>query len=290
MGVLVNNLLAHDQSYAINILSEYLRKDWPGATSLNQRELKQYHLRAPIAGWRVPLIIEGNPTPIDLLLGADYPYELPVICLVGEKKSLLWPHVENDNGLCVYPSNTTFNPADPIGVASDLLTASTTLLTDLVKGNYSTDFADEFQSYWIQTVDFKQPRVLVLNELVSPSRYIVAWPGKSHTLLSDSADTGVQWLQHYHQDKFSEDEFQRALFLWSDSPLIPEQYPRSNADIVKLAKYCSATELLQDFINEESNAFYVVIGFLTKAGPTAAAMRVQRPPSVSVGSDVLSAV
>jgi len=274
---LANNPLVHDQSYAIDTLEGYLHRDWPGTTKLSQRELKQYSQRNYVAGWRVSLIVEGNPIPIDLLIENDYPYELPDVCLAGENKALIWPHVESDNKLCVYPSNASFNPADPTGVASDLLSSSIDLLTKITKGNCKTDFADEFQSYWIQTVDTNQPRALLLNKLLPPSRHIVGWPGKSHTLFSDSTAEGMQWLQNYHQEKFSEGDFQQVLFLWLDSPLMPEQYPRSNVDIMKLAKSCGSEKLLNALINENSNTLYVVVGFLTQTGPTAAAIRVQRP-------------
>jgi len=282
---LVNNPLVHDQSHAINILGDYLHRDWPGTTKLSQRELKQYRQQNSIVGWRVPLVVDDTPTSIDLLIGNDYPYELPDVYLVGEKKALFWPHVESDNKLCVYPSNATFNPADPAGVASDLLSSSKALITELVRGNCKTDFADEFQNYWVQTVDFNQPKALLLNDLLPPSRHIMCWRGKSHTLFSDSTDDGIRWLKNHHQERFSEDDFKQALFLWFDSPLMPEQYPRSNIDIMKLAESCGAEKLLHALINEKSNTLYVVIGFLTQTGPTAAAIRVQRPPRQSIPKD-----
>jgi len=274
---LVDSPLIHDQSSAINALDDCLLRDWVGATRLSQRELKQYSQCDSVAGWRVTLVIQSYSVPIHLIVGTNYPYALPDIFLVGENKALTWPHVEGDNKLCVYPSNIAFNPADPVGVANALLKECKALLAELSNGTRDEDFADEFQSYWIQTVDAKLPRAVLTHEPSPPSRHIASWSGKAFTLLSENAHTGAQWLSNYHQDIHADDEFQPALFLWSDVPLMPAQYPHSNSDILKLAQSCGAEELLQALINEELSAFYIVVGFLTKTGPTFAAIRVQRP-------------
>lgn len=273
---MADNLLTQDCFHAIVAVGAYLEQQYGGVVKLSQKELDTYRYRNPVSGWKIGLDINSVSTPIAMLVGEDFPYDLPSVYLVGEKKALVWPHVEIDNRLCIYPDHTAFSPADPVGVVKDLIQEAELLLLDLFNGKCDDDFAVEFQSYWLQSLDFKYPRAVTTVSNSGRSRHIAVWAGATFSFFSDSPNKGAFWLGGYFQKECSASDFEKALYLWLDTPLLPSGYPKTNADIVELAKSAGAEALLLDLLTEEMKVFYVLIGFQTRNGQAVAAVRLQR--------------
>lgn len=275
---MVESVLLHDEKSAIQALDGFLRGLKPPAQKITTQHLAPYRNRKPLAGWRLELQTEEILFPLILLAKEGYPYNLPELYLEGKNRCLEWPHVETDNRLCVVPTHATFNPGDPAGVAEYILSEAAQLLPALAAGQLDNDFINEFQSYWSLATGDQPHRITSIVSPDGPSRTICCWSGKISSLAADTPEQGAEWLSRFRNDDISPDSFKPGLFLWLDQPLTPDRYPRTSADIYRLAHEVNAHKELERLILDLPSSILVLIGFYTDSGPGFGAIRIRPSP------------
>lgn len=173
-----------------------------------------------------------------LMVDGDFPYSFPQIAVSPTPEFLSWPHLEKNGLLCVVPPDVTTNASDPIGVADYFLRRAVFLIENIVGGDREEDFRDEFLTYWNACVESRAPNILSLVAPHGPTRDIVMWRGATSDVVADDRVALHRWLEHrgVPPQKIRDCHFESGVLLWLPRVLLPHEYPKTNSDIVRLAR------------------------------------------------------
>jgi molybdopterin/thiamine biosynthesis adenylyltransferase len=252
------------------------------ARRLTSEELKAYRARSAVVGWRIQVGFEAESDQrIDILASPDFPCSRPLIA-VSRDHFMHWPHVEEDGIVCAFPESATHKPYDPISVVDRLLGDAATLIDECSQGLRMDDFRSEFLSYWNRTVDSSSPIVFSLLSRFGGSRIIVVWRSSNHYLVADAAVQAENWLKRRYSDNEPHFSFEDALIIVLSTPLLPDEYPDSSSDLVRLIRErCpDAMHLLAPLVLRDAKQLIVIMCAPTQNGPALAGLRVS-PPGAS---------
>lgn len=194
----------------------------PGECVLRRgRSVKEF-----ATGWRILLDAAGSTWPVKLLIPKRFPYSLPKVALSGERRFLIWPHVEVDELLCL-PSQA-LRPSKPFEMIDAALAAAAALISDCATSpDLNREFQREFVSYWHQHC----PEALPLYSLLSPEgedREIVFWNGRSFDVVGEDEGQVTAWLKNYGvAEPAAGFTFHRGLFGFLQEPPVPSVYPQA---------------------------------------------------------------
>ncbi|OAP38440.1 hypothetical protein AU381_23015 [Sinorhizobium glycinis] len=269
---------SYDQSVLANIETRLAIRCGSVPSRLCDDDLKGYIDRPFVAGWRVPVVFKDNVTRrIDVLLSPWFPSVAARTALVDHPGRLTWPHVESDGVLCLLSNSHDMDVTDPVNIIDNLMARSCDLIDQLLDGAIiERDFKEEFLTYW--NYDLNDPRrVHSLLDPKGPTREIYVWHGTSMTVVGESEDQLRAWLKHRF-DGISERQlnFERACFLWLDSPPLPSEYPQNGNGLRELATKAGSSGLttLHRSGNGDHSSLTVIIGAEGRAGPGLVAVRV----------------
>lgn len=258
---------------------------------LGMSDLSRYKKRSPIVGWRLRVATSSGDQELDLLLDDGFPRTKPRVILVGGSTDKVLPHFDDDGVLCILNSSSSCNVYDPVGVVQYALGEAVALIENSLSGNNEEDFRGEFLSYWALHAGVTSPPVRSLLHPVGPSRSIHVWYGKSFYLVGEDEVSVVRWLAHRFPDEEA-DAFsvEDALLLWFERAILPAEYPRKPGDLLALAKYAHADQLILEHAGGGPDRVVVVLGFPTSTGPCFAATALVSPsPGGSRGGRQLTA-
>ena len=249
----------------------------------------------------------------------EYPY-CPPCFFLDEDLCLTVPHIESDGGVCLMPESGAILPSDPVGVFQQLNKDLKLLLSQSSEEN-SKDFINEFASYFAIHLDklgsHKSNNVYgrsILNLEDTSDRYVYLTAdylpkstfiskearqktkkrrkkrkGKNCTLvLSETSNGGKSWLSN----RFSltkEPLIKKIPLIWLDSPLLPQDYPTNNRDILTLTqrKSVEAEAMLieQTPPLNDRVGLYLALGVKTENGNLIYLLHLQEPPRKGVRSN-----
>jgi molybdopterin/thiamine biosynthesis adenylyltransferase len=107
--------------------------------------------------------------------------------------------------------------------------------------------------------------------------------GKHFSLVGESEDQVLDWLRRRYGKKSDSRTTTRACLLWRNAPLLPREYPRSAADLYRIAaQIAHGTDLLHEVATEDQPPFHFVLGASSENGPCLAAVRSRRPRHVDI--------
>lgn len=260
------------------------------ASRLAEREMSQYQANGfrPVAGWTVPLAIAARAdVTVRLLISDDFPYAPPRVAVHPAPRLFSWPHVERDGKLCLLPTDSTIDSADPTGVADCVLEEAQTLLDHNLSGRTEEDYRDEFLTYWSYTVKDDTPRILSLCEPHGPSRTVFLWHGGSFSVAADTTPTLRRWLVHRgaRPGPTGEYRFCAGVLLWLPAALVPPEFPQSSQDVARLARAASAefTAPFEISLRDLPRSVVALLGAPWRERTTFAAVSLLRPSGVSHG-------
>jgi molybdopterin/thiamine biosynthesis adenylyltransferase len=93
----------------------------------------------------------------------------------------------------------------------------------------------------------------------------------------------LNWLRNLRGTKAQPDSTDLACLLWLDEPLLPSAYPKTAADLYRIAASMpGGSDLLESFAKRGSSPFYFLIGAESGNGPCLAAVRAHKPLSTNV--------
>lgn len=260
-------------------VEEWLR-GFQNARPLSRDECASYHPRSIESGWELDL--RGDPaigSAIRILLPESFPYARPLIA-TSSKQFLVWPHIEEDGGICALPLSATFNPYSPLAVTQHVLNEALDVVKAGRSGTNLDDFRQEFHSYWDRAVtEDSVPVICTLTDFASP-RIISVWYGKQHVIVGSNDSQVQEWMDRRFGTTKEKRLFEPGILLHLDAPLLPDQYPQRIADvgnIVQSLDQRSRTLLTRRLLADQTRSL-LVLEASTANGRALAALRLS-PPS-----------
>ncbi len=256
-------------SDAISEVDRWLRALPGGARKLSADELRGYSTRKPVAGWRMTVELQhSGRQELDVLIDEQFPRREPRIALFNAPPFLTVPHIEKDGVLCLLPDTAEADPFEPVNVVRYVMHAAVDLLEEALSGKRIDDFQAEFQSYWQWSCSPEVQPIQSMAEPSGPTRALRVWRGRGRYVIAECDEELLRWLDNLWQNaKAGPRKTETALFLWLNEALIPANYPRSVADVQKIAAACGGAELFQELIDLQPDRLVVVLGAPTANGP-----------------------
>ena len=227
------------------------------------------------AGWRVPADFSGTIRDLNVLVDQQFPYSQPRVALANPPPFLTWPHVEQDGVLCLPPRASLH---DPIAETKQVLYEAYELVSQNIVEPPRQDFQDEFLSYWARDLRTKGIAFTSLIAATGPSRQIAVWRGSECYVVSDTEQALRSWFQNRFGAQKTPPNTDSAALIWLPHPLLPEEYPKSAADVWALAHETGdGRRILSELTLGSPNQIAVLIGAESKNGPCLAGITVSPP-------------
>lgn len=238
----------------------------------------QYPKKSFRKGWQFEGVIGGMDTTFNLLLPFDFPYAPPSFGLVPPPRILTYPHVEEDGTLCLLFDGAPVDPAQPVEVVRQLLSDAVELLEKSYAGENQEDFRDEFLSYWsrVDTPSAKHFRSLL--DPIGPSRVVRVWHGANSYTFAEDEKALIEWLGNLG-DKKQFTTYPAGL-IWLKRPMLPDQYPKSNAGVLATVRELgdeNALRVLRSLTVAAEDGFDLLIGACASTGVCFAGVGVNKP-------------
>lgn len=263
-------------------MDSFLSSVW-GARRLPDKEVRSIPGRSLIAGWQFVVETPLSKRCINVCVDDQFPFSLPHFILVDRPEFLTWPHIEEDGLLCLLTGSTVIKFRQPAEVLGELLGDAYRLICESESGTNQGDFRSEFYSYWNRSLPEEKQKIHSLLTLDGRSRLVQIWRGETRSVVGEAQQQVLSWLRHRYGKKSQFDETDYACLLWLNEPLLPTEYPRSVADLYRLA--CSVTggkELLERFAVIGKSPFYFILGAESDNGPCLPGVYAQKPVSPDI--------
>lgn len=275
----------------ISLHSEYFSKKDPQGIPLTDREINHFGHGLYLAGWRFQLKIESLPA--ILLLDKYIPFSIPRIALANDDYFLKWPHVEKDGLLCLRDEIDTINHFSGLSISEYYIDMAEKLVKQNINSEISDDFSTEFVSYWNRWCERLRPsrqKILLLTDPHPPSRKVYVLSLTRSILVCDNIKDGIELAKcHFPSDKYIEQDFKDGVFVWLPNPLMPNQYPKNNANVASILKSLGENEwsILSSTVPDQYGSIIMVFGFKSWNGPAFGGIRLNEPSrSVRPGKKV----
>ena len=199
-----------------------------------------YKEKGYIGCWKIAITFsDGQAREMHVLIDKDFPYTAPRVALPGRAdKCLSWPHLEKNGFLCIWNNETRIRKESPVGVLKEILGDARKLIEGNISGENDKDFKQGFLSYWRYAVDQPTRSFISLLEPNGSSRQIVIWQGKNKIVTGENEETLSKWLERWGAKKSKRGayNFHQGVALCLPEPLVPDEYPASNQDTLKLIR------------------------------------------------------
>lgn len=255
--------------------------------TLSAADLSGYTGRSFEAGWRFPVkFADGSIRHMELLLPTGFPWQPPRVALIDRPAFLTWPHIERDGLLCLAPNTLEIDPEEPAEVAAGMLGAASELIEMLIRGDYDSEFRDEFLSYWDFAAVPGGPAFVTLVQPAPPTRAIRLWRGRDLYLLAETDAELEHWLLNRFGKKPDGFKAEAAAFLWVGTPLLPREYPSTGQELRALAAQVgsNASALLSDLVRGSRQKIVAMLGMDTSNGPALAGVMMPEPATPKHGA------
>lgn len=257
--------------------SRWVLANIPNARNLTQAELSRYAKNPPICGWLVPFEHNGIRFNLQVLIPKNFPWERPRVYCPEHFWFKQFPHIEKDGAFCLYPTGAEHDPLNSKGLIWDAIKEATRLIAASFDPSFLDDFAGEFESYWSKSEGGKT--IVSLLSPGGPSRTISLWRSKGDYYLADDDEALGRWLRNYSPGMKSNCKFQTATHLVLTRPILPAEYPKSGAAVMRFVRELApdAVSLLASAAENADENFSVSFEGLTDDGPVFFAVEVTPP-------------
>lgn len=258
--------------------------DWlqtfSNVSPLNDAERERYSCRGIREAWSFDFQKDfGDDGQLRLLLPSSFPFALPLVA-VDRSFYLKWPHVEVDGVLCAFPNAATHSPYDPVALVQYTLQAAIDLISACRAGLLEQDFQREFHSYWSRESSEDNRDVISLLSDIDSTRLVSAWFGQEFIVIGTNKQEIRNWLDHRYPGNNRKLEYESALAIALQTPLLPGEYPRSAGDILGTirTKAPDAERILLSLITSSPRPL-ILLTAPTDNGPALAAMKISTIPA-----------
>jgi hypothetical protein len=247
-----NDVLERQLERAIDQVERALANGPYTYRRVDAEKLSRSSLQAPVvAAWTIlHRRVTDIPT-LDVAVDPWFPASLPKFYIPdallpdgSSKWFLRIPHVNKNGSICLVPESSTIDRGDCGAATLELTKRAIDLLNEGISGANKDDFIAEVESYWAQISDAR--RIALTTSIAPPTRWVTAAFDKARGtyFIAENADTLRLWMEKFSVRE-SPEVFD-ALFVWRQKPLYPNQYPKTNHDllcIVAETGLCAASEV-----------------------------------------------
>jgi sulfur-carrier protein adenylyltransferase/sulfurtransferase len=254
-----------------------------GAIRLPESDVRSVEGRTFVAGWQLAIETPKALRRLNVFVDGQFPFSLPHFVLVDRRPFLTWPHIEEDGLLCL-PSRRIAKFREPGAVIGQILHEDVLpLIRNCETGANQEDFRTEFYSYWNRALSTEDEIIRSLLMPTGPSRIVQIWRGKTRPVIGEDEVYVLSWLRNLYGNKPQFDSTEKACLLWIDNPLLPSEYPRTAADVYRIAASIQGgSALLEQLGASGASPYYFILGSDSENGPCLAAVRTQRPTHVDI--------
>lgn len=267
----------------INATDRFFTQWDSSVKALNSRELESYKYHHFIAGWETRIRVSERNFQIRILLDHSVPFSAPRVALRDEANFLIWPHIEKMGLLCLRHPDDSLIHKPGSGLVEYYLKEAAKLLQENEEDENIKDFAAEFQSYWnywCEKRNGSRSQIVFFGEPGPPTRVVYYVSTGNQIVICDSIPMGKKWAREISQRPEPEDDdFRKAGFFWLESSIVPNEYPKNNADVALLVKKKTNTgiKILRSLIPNEPGSIDLIFGFESGNGPALAFLRLNEP-------------
>jgi molybdopterin/thiamine biosynthesis adenylyltransferase len=277
-----HDIIGRYRQEGIRLANSFLL-DECGGRRLSDSEARSIEGRHFMAGWQLVVETATAQRRVNIYVDHQFPFSLPHFLLLDRPPFLIWPHVEEDGLLCLLNGSAVAKPGQPHKVIGELLGDAYRLIRDCESGANQNDLRTEFYSYWGRRVSTDEEKLQSLLVPQGPSRLVQIWSGKTRSVVGENEQQVLTWLRNLFGNKPQFNSTAPACLLWTREPLLPLDYPKTAADLYRIAHAISGgKELLERFAKVGRSPFCFVIGAESGNGPCLASVRVYEPVSTNV--------
>lgn len=242
---------------------------------LSPTELAKYGVGKFVAGWHLDLQTDvAGRRRINLLIDRSFPYSLPVVMLLNGPGLNIWPHVEANGKLCLWPSGTRLCDRAADDIVDQTLWDACRLIDDSASGINREDLRAEFHSYWSQAASPGSRDLLSLIRPDGPTRSIFVGGTRRFTVVADNEKELRRWLGNFTASPDDAFSITRGVFAWIGQPLLPVDYPNSATSLKTLLDRMApaACPMVNEIASSVPDKLPVILGARAATGPCLAAV------------------
>lgn len=222
------------------LLSQWLKTNLLLVCALTKDTLDLYGHWKFLAGWSINLTHKGKCITFHVLIDARFPYSAIRLAYKSENVYFKWPHVDEKSGILCLPKKLP--PISSVESAINLSIIEAIELVDQCQDPefLINEFKREFLSYWERTENISKDSVPVrslLNLQNKSTRAIFLWRGEKFTLVGESAEQILSWLNN--TGLIEEPIIERGAFSFLNGAPTPP-FPKTPAQLFSLLKTCCA--------------------------------------------------
>jgi molybdopterin/thiamine biosynthesis adenylyltransferase len=237
-----------------------------GAEKLDDDAVRtRYQAKNIVTGWSFDVVTTQGLMKLNLLASKNFPFVAPIVALDSIPPPLSYPHIEDDGVLCLPPNSESL--LNPDAATKRLLSLSLDLLEDGFSRRNIDDFRTEFNSYWLRGWTGRTAHFISLLSPSGGSRIAsVLRLEKSFVIGED--DTSVRrWYENLTGT--TNVPIEKGALLWLPSTLLPDDYPKTNSEMLQLVTGSDeAIRILDRLALDSPSSVPVIIAALTNEGPT----------------------
>jgi molybdopterin/thiamine biosynthesis adenylyltransferase len=194
-------------------------------------------LKGCSAVWRKQIRIPDRERTVFIGLPARFPDEVPIAYTAdGKDLYLKNPHIMNDGFICTIPNSAAINSSDPVGIVRYVFDDCEKILN----GTGAADFQDEFTSYWNRSCSLGDQGVLLVDGIKSLKNPFCVGNLNGLLLAASSADKLGQWIANSSGRASELKNIFKGITIHLNSPLLPDGYPSTLAQLVSIAENSDA--------------------------------------------------
>lgn len=208
-------------------LGKWLRQYAVDVRSLVPDEIQQYKCKNIVAGWQIRIPDSGRQFLV--LLNDCFPYSRIQIAYVGDDHYMEWPHVEENNFLCL--PDEGWRPCEDLEYSiAQRLQKANDLVTNCQSDDYLRSESErEFLTYWGRQKD-KLTALSIIDTKDARPRKIAAKAYRGNYIIGESDDQLQGWLENSGVDGTGK-SIQAVFALVNEPPALP--LPKSGRQFVR---------------------------------------------------------
>lgn len=214
--------------------------------------------------WMKEVEVNDKKWKLEIHLTMHFPDEPPKI-YVPEASTLFLinPHIDNNGFLCTIPDSASINRDDPVGVFFFAVDCAEKILA----GVDDSDFKDEFTAYWNRDLKNIETTLIITSLDELPVLFNVFF-GKKYFIVANSNKIINQWMSNCISKEFSKEISLNGILVNLDSPLLPEEYPKTLFDLKNLLemKDLTAYKQLMDQVLANNKLGFVLFSQKVNSG------------------------
>lgn len=216
-------------------------------------------LKTSSAVWRTHIQALGQDWTVDVGLTKRFPDVAPLTCVHEWKNIFLKnPHVLEGGILCTIPGSAAIDSGNPVGLVKYVLNQA----KDILGGSIANDFREEFSCYWERCTTSGAQDILIIEPIEKLEKLFPVVFCKGYVCVASSIEKINRWVSNRLDITSDLSKRRLGVSIHLSTPLLPEDYPRTIADLVSLAEindFPAAKIIINHILTSANNALAILV-------------------------------